>query len=238
MLRTLNQVLVLGTWSAVFLLLLLSRRVQSARERSATATAAAQQAQLQVLRAQLNPHFLFNALNSVVALVDEDGERAKEMIRTTANLLRRAIRAGADEWTPLADELEFVDLYLRCEKVRFEERLEVRVQVDEATRVCLIPAMLLHPLVENAVKHGMLGAGRLQLTVAGERRGNRVHLEIAHPGRLMTEPALPGTGTGLKSVRARLEALLPGRHIFELRESRGIVCACLDYVPPHNGGLL
>jgi hypothetical protein len=233
--RSLNQFLVLGTWSAVFLLRLLSRRVQRARERSVIAVAAAQQAQLQVLRAQLNPHFLFNALNSVVALVDEDGERAKEMIRTTASLLRRAIHAGDREWTTIADELDFVELYLRCEKVRFEDRLNVQIRVAQAVRQSPIPTMLLHPLVENAVKYGMGGVDRLDLTITGELRGERVHLEVFHPGRLLGQESLSGTGTGLKSVRGRLDALLAERHTFRLFESDGCVCASLDYLPPSEG---
>ena len=245
MFHTLREMLILGTWSAVFLLTMLSDRVKRARERSVVASALSQQAQLRLLRAQINPHFLFNALNSIVALIHEDSRRAQEMVRDVARLLRRAIGADDKEWVSLGKELDFIELYLRCEKVRFEERLQVEIEVPDPVLSQPVPAMILHPLVDNALKHGMRGKEPLRLRITGKFEAGRVSLEAANTGTLresheatydtVTGPRA-GTGSGIKSVTERLEALFPGSHTFELREADGWVKARIEYVPPETGG--
>lgn len=220
----------LGLWSALFLVNLLSRRVLAAREHSARAQALADRMQLAVLRSQINPHFLFNALNSVVALIGENPRAAQGMVRDVASLLRASLDADTRRETTVAQELGFVRLYLKCEQVRFEERLVVTWDVDPAADTASVPPMMLHPLVENAVKHGMAGAvdAPLQVRITVRRDADTLDFEVANTGTLAA-PADAGLhaspGIGLRNVRGRLAHLFPGRHLFELVERDGWVVA-------------
>jgi LytS/YehU family sensor histidine kinase len=219
-------------WSALFLVNLLSRRVQRQREDAVRAQALADQAQLQLLRSQVNPHFLFNALNSVVALIGEDPKAAKTMVRDVSALLRTSLDADGGRATSVAHELDFVRLYLKCEQVRFEDRLRVSWEVEDGVQALQVPPMLLHPLVENALKHGMHGAVDvpLEVRITVRREGRDLVLEVANSGTL-TPPAgallPPPSGIGLKNVRSRLAHLFPGRHGFGLEEAGGWVTARL-----------
>lgn len=217
-------------WSGLFLVNLLSTRVQAARERQLKAQAMADQAQLQLLRSQLNPHFLFNALNSVVALVDEAPRRAQTMVRDVSTLLRKALDTDGTRESTVSDELDFIKLYLKCEGVRFEERLVVTWELEPSALPLRMPPMLLHPLVENAIKHGMRGQ-TLLLNVAVRRAGGRLVFEVSNSGSLNPPvDALlpPSSGIGLRNVTARLAQLYPGTSSFELFEREGRVVAHLE----------
>ncbi len=223
----------LGTWSALFLVVLLARRVQVARERAIFASALVHEAQLQLLRSQLNPHFLFNALNSVIGLTSEEPKRAQQMVRDLASLLRHALDGTRSRNATVGDELEFIRLYLRCEKVRFERRLQVDLDVPDELLKRPLPSMLLHPLVENAIKHGMRGKEPLKLRVGGRLEGDRIVLEVANSGDVSTprRTPQPGTGTGLRSVRERIRAFFPDDGNFELTDGEGWVTARIQYTP-------
>lgn len=222
----------LGVASSLLLVNLLSLRVQRAREQSAVAQAAANEAQLQLLRGQVNPHFLFNALNSVVALTSEDPRRAREMVRDIATLLRRGLDADTRRETSVREELDFVRLYLKCEGVRFEERLQASFDIDPAVEPLRVPPMLLQPLVENAVKHGTTPAdGALVVTIAARKAGGRLTLEVSNTGTLEPAPGLvrpEGAQVGLRNLKERLAQLFPGTHAFELAEREGRVHATLS----------
>ncbi len=219
-----------GLWSALFLVNLLSQRVQRAREDSIRAEALTHEVQLQLLRGQINPHFLFNALNSVVALISENPRAAQGMVRDVAALLRKALDVDGRSDTTVEQELAFVRLYVKCEQVRFEDRLRVEYDVADDVLPLPVPPMLLHPLVENAIKHGMHGAVDRPLIV-------RISLRRAAPELLFTventgtlgaprDPLLPSApGIGLRNIRGRLEHIFPGRHSFTLAEDDGWVRA-------------
>ena len=201
-------------WSALYWGL---RALAESRERSRAtlqAQALANEAQLQMLRYQLNPHFLFNSLNSVRGLIAEDPARAELMVTELADFLRYSLsRSDAPDVT-VREELEAVRTYVALEKVRFEERLQVEWDVDPAALGCRVPGFLLHPLVENAVKYGIETAvppARVRVEV--RRAGERLHVRVANSGRWV-EPGQGvsrGTGMGLRNVRARLEHAHPGR---------------------------
>ncbi len=217
----------LALWSGGFLTNLLSNRVQRAREHLVKSQALADRAQLQVLRSQINPHFLFNALNSVIALITENPAVAKTMVRDISTLLRRALDADSRRDTTVQQELEFVQLYLKCEGVRFEQRLQVSFDIEASVRALAMPPMLLHPLVENAIKHGMRESA-MQLKISARRAGDSVELEVANVGVLNArrDEMLPvSTGIGLQNVSGRLGHLFPGQHAFELIERDGWVVA-------------
>lgn len=178
---------------------------------------AARQAQLDALRAQLNPHFLFNALNSLRALIAERPERARDLVTELSDLLRYALQAGRRERVSLSEELAAVEDYLQLESVRLEERLRWRVDASAETRALALPPMLLQGLVENAVKHGI--APRPQggeVAVAASRAGGRLELSVASTGAL--EPG--GTrGIGLANARERLRLLYGDAAALELLDT-------------------
>ena len=158
------------TWTGVYVQLTLSRR---RRERQVQLQLALREAELRALEAQINPHFLFNCLNSIRALVVEDPRKAQDMITRFATLLRYNLNHDARHTVPLAAEAEVVADYLALEKVRFEDRLRLQVAIDPAAATLLVPPMILQTLVENAMKHGIARlpqGGDLQIRAAATQR--------------------------------------------------------------------
>ncbi|MCB9464599.1 MAG: histidine kinase [Candidatus Eisenbacteria bacterium] len=181
-------------------------------------------AQLETLRMQVQPHFLFNTLNAVSVLVEEDPAAARGMISNLSEFLRSSLIDGADQEIPLSRELRLLERYLDIEQVRFGDRLTVQFDVDEDVRDVPVPALILQPIAENAIRHGLSrrpGAGRIE--VAATRTGGAVELAIRDLGKPPepTEPTVgttgatppqaapsgPGLGIGLANTRARLEQL-------------------------------
>jgi hypothetical protein len=195
---------------------------QSAREAERAALEQqilAREAELRALRAQLNPHFLFNSLNAIGSLAGSDVARARQMTVLLSEFLRRTLTQGARAEITLAEEMDLVDRYLAVEQARFGDRLRVERDVQPAALECSVPPLVLQPLVENAVTHGIsrtLGGGTL--TIAAARRGDRLEIAIENPfdpegGRR------PGQGMGLENVRARLAMLHPGSSRVESAEA-------------------
>jgi LytS/YehU family sensor histidine kinase len=142
-------------------------------------------AELKALRAQINPHFLFNALNAIAGLIREQPQLADETIEQLAQVFRYTLRKSANEWVPLAEEIEFVTAYLRVEQARFGGRLHVKFEIDPAAGQVLIPAMSVQPLVENAIKHGIadeIGGGTVGLRATLESASLRVEVTDNGPG--------------------------------------------------------
>jgi two-component system LytT family sensor kinase len=206
------------------------------REQALRAVAAARDAQLRMLAYQLNPHFLFNTLNSIRALINEDRQRAREMVTALSGYLRYALVERPLHVALLEEEVASVRGYLAIEQVRFEERLDVRMDVEPAALRCEVPAFLLNPLVENAVRHGAAGTAGAPLVVRVEARlvePDRLRLVVENSGRWAgggstaseadeDDDGPPG-GVGLANVRARLEALHPAEHRLEIEEADGRV---------------
>jgi signal transduction histidine kinase len=164
---------------------------------------AAREAELRALRAQVDPHFLFNSLNAVSGLIGSDPDRAREMVQRLADFLRSSLTLGAVPWIELERELALVKSYLEIEQVRFGERLRVRVDMDSGLGPVPVPPLLLQPLVENAVRHGIatcLEGGTIE--VEATRRGDLVWLTVTNPRD--GESTRRGTGFGLDIVRRRL----------------------------------
>jgi hypothetical protein len=194
----------------------------------------ATEARWQMLRYQVNPHFLFNALNSSRALVDEEPGRARQMITELADFFRYSLLETQARDVPLGDELRAIRSYLEIQRIRFEERLCVSFDVEPRAEEVRLPGFLIHPLVENAVKHGLdTQKGRVELRIRAALVGDRLEVEVANTGRWLAarEPGVAGTGTGLANVRERLAHAFPGRHRFELREDAGWVRASLSVEP-------
>ncbi len=179
--------------------------------RSARSRELAREAELRALRAQVDPHFLFNSLNSIATLATEDPLAARRMCLLLAGFMRRSLEVGERGQIPLRDELSLVSDYLAVERIRFGERLKVEEAVDEACRDCPVPPLLLQPLVENAVRHGiaqLVEGGTLRIAVRREPGG--VAVSVTNP----RDPELSGgrgAGVGLENVRGRLKALHGGQ---------------------------
>jgi len=166
----------------------------------------AREAELRALRAQLNPHFLFNSLNSINALVGSDPEGARRMCEGLGDFLRRTLALGARADVALGEELELVERYLAIERVRFGERLGVRRDCPAELLRCRVPPLLLQPLVENAVKHGvaaLVEGGTI--AIAARLAGDDLVLTVENPVD-GDAPARPGARLGLANVRRRLDA--------------------------------
>lgn len=179
---------------------------QAAEQRAMEARVLAREAELEALKAQLNPHFLFNALNSVSALTTTAPARAREMCVLLSDFLRKSLSSGERTLIPLREELALARQFLAVEKVRYARRLEVEEEVDEALLGTAVPPLILQPLVENAVRHGvatLIEGGTVTLRV--ERAGDGVRVLVENPCDPET-PAPPGSGLGLSIVRRRLAA--------------------------------
>jgi len=170
----------------------------------------AQEAELRALRSQINPHFLFNSLNSISALTTHNPEQARAMTIGLADFLRRSLATSSLSFIPLNDEIDLVNAFLSIERIRFGTRLRVEQSVDPEARSCPIPPLLLQPLVENAVSHGIghiVNGGTVAIRV--ERRGSHVLIVVRNPVD-PDRPAGRGHGIGLQNVRNRLAALYGG----------------------------
>jgi hypothetical protein len=221
---------VLLLWSLLFLAFMHLRDQQAQKERLVRAETLSHEARLRMLRYQLNPHFLFNSLNSIGALAGEAPQRVQRMVGELSGFLRYSLLDPERLEVPLGDELRAVTHYLEVEKVRFEDDLEVGIELEPAAAQRTLPAFLVLPLVENAIKHGQRTSAKpLKIRVAGLIDGASLLIEVKNTGRWATPSnsarSYDGTDTGLQNVRERLLARYPGRHAFEVYEDDGWVHA-------------
>lgn len=206
---------------AVHYLLAAIARAHEAERRALAAQVHAREAELRALKAQLDPHFLFNSLNSVAALAGSDPRAARRMCLLLAGFLRKSLSLGAQELVPLSEELYLAETYLAIEQVRFGDRLRVETHVDEDAQSLAVPPLLLQPLLENAIRHGIahrLEGGTIELAV--RRRGGELDVLVRNPCD-GDRPAAASTGVGLRNVRGRLEALYGHRAAVATHEEGG-----------------
>jgi two-component system, LytTR family, sensor histidine kinase AlgZ len=166
----------------------------------------ARDAELRALRAQINPHFLFNSLNSISALTSIDAGRAREMCLLLADFLRLTLGMGERSVIPFSEELNLLEKFLAIEKVRFGERLRMEERIQEEARRCVIPALLLQPLVENAVSHGIASMSDGGLIRLDARVQDGRLAIVVENDRDEEAPSRKRNGVGLRNVRSRLEA--------------------------------
>jgi hypothetical protein len=207
--------------SAVHYVLLAAERSRNAERQALELRVLAREAELRALRAQIDPHFLFNSLHSIGALTGSDPAGARRMAILLADFLRDTISLGARDRISLADELKLLERFLAIERVRFGERLSVDLAIDEAANGCPIPPLLLQPIVENAVTHGIAGlvdGGTIAIRTG--RNGSRLAIAVENPcdpdrrsGR--------GTGVGLANVKRRLDAAFGGDAWMTSKEEGG-----------------
>jgi two-component system, LytTR family, sensor kinase len=201
------------------------RDLQERKLHSAELESTLRQAQLQALRSQLNPHFLFNTLHSIAELVHESPPRAEQMLLGLADLLRKALRSSNTLEVELAEELEFVKGYLEIEQMRLGERLQVTWEIAPDSLPARVPSLILQPLVENAIQHGIAPstqAGTLLIRAWSEE--GFVHLQVRDngPGLIDSQDRGRDAGVGLANTRSRLQQLYGDRHRFVLINDHGL----------------
>ena len=190
------------------------------------------ESELALLKSQLQPHFLFNSLNSLQALMLADPERAGRMLVDLAAFLRLSLNKHQEKLVPLAEELENSALYSNIEKIRFGDRLVIDSQIDEAALAVPVPPLLLQPVLENAIKHGLAQTTEaFTIGIKARLETNGLHLTVTNPHE---PPAFkpPGTGIGLKHLRRRLALLYGRKDLVQIEDENGIFQ--LKILIPHS----
>jgi len=211
-------VLVYFIWSILYFVYLLFYKVRREQFKNMEMHALNTEVELKNLRSQLNPHFMFNAMNSIRALVDEDPEQSKKAITQLSNVLRNALVYSKKNLISIKDEMAIVDDYLSLEKIRYEERLQVRKEIDEKSLSVLIPPLLLQTITENAIKHGIAKLMRGG-TISYEIRiiENYLSVIVSNTGTL-DESHQSETGIGVKNTIKRLKLIYGNDATFDLRQ--------------------
>ncbi|MBR0781070.1 histidine kinase [Bradyrhizobium iriomotense] len=196
-------------WLCLFVALLYNFEVRD-RERSlAVVREEALTAQMRALRYQVNPHFLFNTLNSIAGLIEEgSATRAERMVLSLSTFLRATLSLDPMHDVPLADELALQEEYLEIERERFSDRMEFTIDMPEEVRSALVPSLILQPLIENAIKHGV-GAtvGKVEIALRARREADRLRVTVENDMPVRDEGVKPaGMGVGLRNVAERLRA--------------------------------
>lgn len=215
---TINGVLLFCGWFSLYFIYHTFERLRRMQLEQLRLAASVKEAELRALKSQVNPHFLFNSLNSLRALIDEDAPRARESVTRLANMLRYSLQSGQQETVPLEEEVRIVEDYLALELIRHEDRLRVKWAVQDEARAVSVPPMLLQTLVENAVKYGIStrrDGGEIAIGAALE--GADLHIRVTNPGDLTTPPSAAAakagssTGVGLRNASDRLKLLYGDR---------------------------
>ena len=214
-------------WNTFYMAVLSLRRATRAEAEALRLEVAAKDAELRALQAQVNPHFFFNSMNSVRALIYEDQDAAAQMIDQLASVMRYALQSGHTDTVPLTAEIEAVQAYLAIEKIRFEERMRVSVEIGMGLERVRIPPMSLQTLVENAVKYGVEASPTGSEIRIHARRldSGKIHIEIANLGAIL--PFANSTKVGLVNTRKRLALALGEDANLDLSENSGWVRATL-----------
>lgn len=198
--------LVIGCMALISVLWYTIQDQQEIEKRKTEADRLSKEAELNTLRQQLQPHFLFNSLNSINALINAQPEKARTMIQQLSDFLRGTLKKDQNQWTSLEDELQHLELYLEIEKVRFGHRLSATVKND--TKDMQLPVMLLQPVVENAIKFGLYDTtDDINISIEAKNENNSLIVEVKNPFDPETSSPKKGTGFGLSSVKRRLYLL-------------------------------
>jgi len=216
--------IVMVAWSALYFGIKYYRIFQEVQKSALRSAAMAHEAQLKMLRYQLNPHFLFNTLNAISTLIlERETEDANRMVTRLSSFLRHSLDNDPMKMVTLEQEIAALELYLDIEKVRFEERLNLELDIEETARHALIPSLLLQPLVENAIKYGIARAedgGTLRIAARVFAGDLLLQVSDDGPGVELVAGEIPGAnGVGLRNTRERLAELYGDRHAFRLSPS-------------------
>jgi sensor histidine kinase YesM len=205
-------------WNAVYLGFKIYEQLLIQKQNAEKAASLAQSAQLEMLRYQLNPHFIFNTLSSLRALIrKKENDIAEEMVTKIAEFLKYSLLEGEAGKVPLSREIKTINHYFDIEKVRFKDQLLIEYHIDPLSENFLIPVFLIHPLIENAVKHGMKTSPSPQrISLKTQMTDNKLSIEIINSGIWIEQDPDDSKRTGLQNTRKRLELAYPNNHAFEI----------------------
>jgi two-component system, LytTR family, sensor kinase len=212
-------------WSGFYFIINLWYEWDSEKQRAEKADLLAHKAQLQMLRYQLNPHFLFNSLNTIKALVEEDKQKAKEVITELSEFLRYTLISKNFSNVPLKNELEAIKHYFEIQKIRYEEKLEVYYNIEPSAEEFPVLSFFIYPIVENAVKYGMKTSKLpLKIWISAKVLKDELEIIIENSGKWLSENEKimeidKGTGTGIENVKARLENAFRENFSFNIEQS-------------------
>jgi len=237
-----GSIMVMLAWSALYFAIKSYRVFQEVRESALKSAAMAHEAQLKMLRYQLNPHFLFNTLNAISTLVlEQNTELANRMVTKLSSFLRYSLDNDPLQKITLEQELQALQLYLDIEKVRFEDRLSLQLDIEQNAKDALIPSLLLQPLVENAIKYGIAraeGGGHLSISAKVFAGDLLIELSDDGPGCELINGHIPeAKGVGLKNTRERLVTLYGSEHSIRLSRTdpHGLtIYIRIPYTPKHG----
>jgi len=224
--------LVVGVWHALDS----ARRLREREQHAAALEAQLATARLRALEDQLHPHFLFNTLNTLSSLIYEDVKAADRVIHDLSTLLRLALDNAGRHTVPLAEEVRFVEVYLNIMKTRYPDRLVVTAAIDRGAEVVAVPNLLLQPIVENSIKHGLEAtAGTIEIALSARVEGDRLMVEVVDNGPGLPDGMPPREGVGLGNTRNRLEQLYGTDFTFEVANAADGGARVVVAVPVEGG---
>jgi two-component system LytT family sensor kinase len=227
--------LVLGCMTLVSVLWYTLQDQKETESRKTDAERLTREAELFKLRQQLQPHFLFNSLNSINALVGSQPQQARNMIQQLSDFLRGTLRKEERQWVSLEEELQHLHLYLEIEKVRFGHRLEAVIHNHTAPALPVLPAMLLQPLVENAIKFGLYDTtGNVTISIDARMQDEALVLQVANPFDRETSGPQKGTGFGLRSVQRRLYLLFARNDLLQTETKDNLFITTIHIPQQHD----
>ena len=229
--RYVTGLLLIGTISTFTLLWYSQQTEKETALRRSEMEKLAKDAELVKLRQQLQPHFLFNSLNSIGALVKSNPEKARQMLQQLSDFLRGTMRKDEHQLTSIKDELEQLNLYLEIEKVRFGYRLQTKIECSTELLAIKIPAFILQPLVENAIKFGLYDTlDEVLIDVNFQRNAQLLRIQIQNPYDETTFESLQGTGFGLSSIKKQLYLLYGRTNLLKTERLNNIFTSTI-YIP-------
>ncbi|WP_421812892.1 sensor histidine kinase [Flagellimonas sp.] len=217
MVQVLNSIFLVGAWVITYLVIKLLLKLNQNRIERLELNTTLKQAQLNTLKGQINPHFMFNSLNNIRGLMLEDVDKSREMLTKLSEILRYSLTKNNINDIPVREELEVVDNYIDLSKIQFENRLEFVKKVDDDTLDLRIPPMIIQLLIENATKHGisnLKSGGRILLAIC--KKGDDLYIEVRNTGKLNISE--DSTKLGLNNIEQRLKLLYADRASFKLEE--------------------
>lgn len=221
--------LLIGCITTVSLLWFTQKDAAEIKEREQETLQLAKDAELFKLRQQLQPHFLFNSLNSISALAGTQPEKARHMIQQLSDFLRGTLKKDEQETILLQEEIDYLQLYLEIEKVRFGHRLETNVIISETAAKMYLPALILQPIVENAIKFGLYDTtDTVNITIEAETTAHGLTLKVTNPFDPSTSIVSKGTGFGLSSIQRRLYLLYGRNDLLKVAQTENTFISTLE----------
>ncbi len=217
---TLNATILFFMWSVLYFSIHFFENYKRAEIESLIFESAVKDFELKSLKSQLNPHFIFNAMNSIRALIEENPKKAKDAVTKLSNLMRYTLKIERTEMVPLTEEIDTIKDYLDLEKIRFEERLEYEIIVDKKTERIEIPPMMIQTLVENGIKHGISKStygGKIK--IRSSLSNGYMVIDVTNPGNIDDEILKNSKGFGISNTKQRLNLIYGDKAYFKIENS-------------------